>query len=106
MFDMFPHSITFQEKKQVSDGGGGYTESWVDAFSSDAHVQPITGNTRFQAQQLETPINTRVYIPSNQAIKSSMRIVWHDRNDTIITLKSDPIDQGGLGENSMIEGVM
>lgn len=102
---MWPHSITFQEKQKVPDGGGGYTTSWVDAFTSDAHVQPITGSQRFQAQQLETPVNTRVYLPTSGA-KSSMRIVWHDRNDTIISLKSDPIDQGGLGETYMIEGDM
>lgn len=100
MYEEFPHTVTFQKKERVSDGMGGGTDEWVNVFTTEAHVQPITGRNRILAQQLETPVTTKVYYPYQEGAKPGMRI-QHGSNT--LRMDSDPIDQGGLGEVMMVE---
>lgn len=99
----FPHTVTFQKYEKVPDGGGGYTEKWVDFLTTEAHVQPISSNQYAQAQQLEKPIDHNIFYPYQDGIKGSMRAIWKDRNDSILELRSNPLDQGGLGEILMVK---
>lgn len=106
---IYPHEGTFQEYTTVPDGMGGSTKEWSDVFTTECHVQPITGQERANARQLETSIDHKVFYPYNDGITSAMRLKWHDRQDSdgnslVIDLKFDPIDQGGIGEILMVEG--
>jgi SPP1 family predicted phage head-tail adaptor len=100
----FPHTVTFQQFTKVPDGGGGYTESWDDFLTTEAHVQPISSNQFAQAQQLTNPIDHNVFYPHQEGVKGSMRAIWHDRNDSILELRSGPLDQGGMSEILMVKG--
>ena len=104
----YPHtiSVVYETEGYQGDGGTWIPGSEETLFTTKAHVQPITGRQRFQAQQLETPINHKVFYPAKAGVKPNMRMIWHDRNDQEIALKSDPIDQGGLGKVYMVEGVI
>ncbi len=109
----WPHTVIFQVETEghQDDGGGWVPGGWQDFLTTEAHVQPITGNQRFQAQQLETPINHKIYYPAQDGVKPNMRVKWLDRTDVDgnpkeINLQSDPIDQGGMGRVYMVEGVM
>lgn len=101
----YPHTVTFQSYTPgQSDGMGGTTEgTWEDYYTTEAHVQPLSGYKRIVAQQQQTPITTRLYYPyTDTVIKPDMRALWVDR-DKELSMKSDPIDQGGMGEVFMVE---
>lgn len=100
IYDEYPHTIIFQNKEKVSDGMGGHTEGWVNLFTTPAHVQPITGQNRILAQQLSTPITTKVFYPYQEGARPGMRI---QHGSQTLLMKSDPINQGGLNEVMMIE---
>jgi len=100
--DEFPHQVTFQKYTETPDGGGGYTKTWADLFTSEAHVQPVSSREYMSAQQLSNPIDHEIYYPFSDGIKGNMRALWVDRDKTL-DLRSNPLDQGGLGEILMVK---
>ncbi|MFD2704236.1 phage head closure protein [Salibacterium lacus] len=100
MTEEFPHTITFQKPTRTGDGGGGGGEiTWEDAFTTEAHVQPLSSNQIAQNQALETPVDHRVYYPARNDVKPDMRVL-HGEN--ILDVQSKPLDQGGLDEIHML----
>lgn len=95
VFEEFPHEITFQKLGKVPDGGGGFTEHHVDYLTIPARVTSVTSGEYYQAQQLQNPVDYNVYFEYREDIKKTMRIKYENK---ILTLKSDPIDQGGENE--------
>ncbi|GED03067.1 phage head closure protein [Bacillus atrophaeus] len=95
MYDEFPHVITFQRMEKVPDGGGGYVEKFTDYITTEAFVGGVTSREYYQAQQLQNPIDCNVYYPYRTDIEKTMRIIYENQ---ILTLKSAPIDQGGMHE--------
>jgi len=73
------HSITFQEKLQTPDGGGGYDYTTSDVISTRAFIKPISTNERFFAQRIESDISHRIYIRYRTDINPAMRIKYGDR---------------------------
>lgn len=100
MINEFPHTIVFQEQKRVSDGGGGFKKSWVDALTTEAFVCPVSSRERYLAQQTQTQVDYSVFLPHIVGIKPSMRIKW---GTEYLEMKSKPVDQGGQGEIYMIK---
>lgn len=101
MYEEFPHEITFQENKAVGDGGGGKGKpNWVDFFSTEAFVSPVTSREFYLAQQTKTPIDYNVFYPYQDGVRPSMRIKYGEK---YLAIKSKPIDQGGQGEILMIK---
>lgn len=99
---MYPHTVTFQQYVEVSDGGGGYTKEWSDLLTTEAHVQPISGQEYAQAQQLTNPIDHNIYFPYQEGVTGSMRAYWIDRGKTL-DIQSEPLDQGGMGEILLVK---
>lgn len=97
----FPHQVIFQEPVKVKDEGGGYQKEvqWVSIFTTEANVQPLSGNrTRneeYIADQFQSKINYNVFYPYQEGVQPNMRVLWGTR---ILEIKSEPIDQGGMGE--------
>jgi SPP1 family predicted phage head-tail adaptor len=89
-----PHLIDIQIETKVPDGSGGHTKDWTLFKSVNAFVQPISGRNFFQAQQIETKINYKVFMDYDETITNKMRVVHQDKPLTINTV----IDQGGLNE--------
>jgi SPP1 family predicted phage head-tail adaptor len=100
----FPHEITFQDGQSIPDGGGGRTKTWANAFTTEAFVDPVVGQTTNNeahvAQQAQYPVAYNIFIPYQDGIKTTMRIQYGER---VLALKSKPIDQGGQGEILMIK---
>lgn len=90
----FPHLITIQKMAKVPDGSGGHVEDWVTFKEVNAHVQPISGDSFFKAQQIESKINHKVFIDYDNTITNNARLIFEDK---ILTVNSI-IDQGGLNE--------
>ncbi|MDA7028458.1 phage head closure protein [Bacillus sp. CLL-7-23] len=93
IYDEFPHEITFQKLESIPDGGGGYDEKYVDYLTIHGFVCGISSREFYQAQQLQNPVNCNVYYPYRTDIDQTMRIIYANQ---ILTLKSAPIDQGGM----------
>ncbi|MFT4415320.1 phage head closure protein [Fredinandcohnia humi] len=105
MIKEFPHEITFQKEGKVPDGGGGRKSTgWIDEFTTEAFVCPVSSKERYLAQQAQTPVDYNVFYPYQEGVKSSMRIKWTEKGVTkYLNPKSKPIDQGGLGEILMLK---
>jgi SPP1 family predicted phage head-tail adaptor len=99
-YDTFPHTITFQEAQKVSNGGGGRTSTWVDSFTVDAFVCPVSSKERIIAEQAQNPVDYSVFYPFQEVFKQGMRIKWGER---ILNPKTKPVDQGGQGEILLIK---
>lgn len=95
----FPHSVTFLTEQKVSDGGGGFTMSWVDYVTIDAFMDTPTSREMFQAQQLQTPLDRNLYYAYRTDILPSMRV--RHGTDTY-ELQGKPMDQGGQNEIMMV----
>jgi len=92
---MYPHVIDVESFISTDDGMGGSTEEWSVVLTAiEAHVQPISGNEYYQAQQIQNPVEVDIFTPYNEVISSSMR-VKHDGK--ILNIKS-VLDQGGMNE--------
>lgn len=100
MMDEFPHEITFQQFNKVSDGGGGYTQSWVDFITTEAFVCPVSSKELAIAQQTQNPIDHTVFYPYQEGVKANMRIKFGSQT---LSIHSSPLDQGGQGEILMVK---
>jgi SPP1 family predicted phage head-tail adaptor len=108
----FPHVISIEIESTLSDGSGGYEQAWIPLKSINAFVQPISGKTFFQAQQMDSQINHKVFVPYDEEIqsnydeKTNMRVIFKGGKSLVI---DNFIDQGGLNEIMVLvcrEGVM
>ena len=72
------HKITIQTRTEVSDGMGGYTETWADTYGAWAAVWPIRGPERLNYMQLESQISHRIRIRYRNGITRKHRIIFHD----------------------------
>lgn len=71
--------VTFQRLTRISDGGGGYSESWADYFSCAARVLPMSGDERATAAQTESPRDYRIMVrrcSEAAAVKTADRLLW------------------------------
>jgi SPP1 family predicted phage head-tail adaptor len=93
----FPHTVTFQKFEKVPDGGGGHIEEWSDYLTTEAFVCPVDAKEMIQSQQTSNPVNHSVFYPYQEGVKGDMRVIWHDRDETL-KVRSAPLDQGGQGE--------
>lgn len=73
------HRITFQTLSLVTDGQGGYTETWADLVTVWAFVKPMTMNERIFAQKLEPLITHKVVIRYRTDVTSEMRFTYDSR---------------------------
>lgn len=73
------HRIKLQSRTQASDGGGGFTDTWADFATVWAAVEPLTGNERFEAQQLEGELSHRVTLRHRSDVTTEIRAVHQSR---------------------------
>lgn len=100
MVDEFPHEISIYYSERVQDEGGGWENKWrllKEAIA--AHVQPISGQQYYFAQQLRNPVVMDVYIPFDPAIKPQMRIVYRG----IPMMIEAVLNQGGMDEIMLLK---
>lgn len=100
MVDEFPHEISIYYSDRVPDGGGGWENKWrllKEAIA--AHVQPISGQQYYFAQQLKNPVDMDVYTPFDPDIKPQMKVV-HRGNSMMIEAV---LDQGGMDEIMLLK---
>jgi head-tail adaptor len=68
----FRHRLTIQTVSKVSDGQGGFTETWTDGATVWGFITTLKAYQRFQAMQLQTPATHKIIVRYNQAITTSI----------------------------------
>lgn len=95
LYDEFPHEVEVLVKKKISDGAGGSVTSWIPTFAINGFMDTPTSKERFEALQLQNPLDRFLYYPYRTDIKTEMRI----RHEVeTYELSGRPEDQGGQQE--------
>jgi len=76
----FDKRIKFQYQTRVSDGMGGYTNTWTDDLTVWADIQPMTGRQALQEGQIQGEQQFKIYIrytnDFNSELDNDYRIVY------------------------------
>lgn len=76
------HRVTIQSVSRVSDGQGGFTESWTDGATVWAAVEQKKAWEKFQAMQEQTPVvwavtmRYRDDVTTASRLKYGTRVLW------------------------------
>ena len=73
------HRIVIQDVEQLSDGHGGYNETWVTFATVWAKVVPVSAQEKWRAENLDHEVTHRITIRYLANITSSMRISFDGR---------------------------
>lgn len=71
--------VTLQSVSRVSDGQGGFTETWKDGQSVFASIEPVKAYERFQAMQTATPISHKIIMRYNAVVTTASRLKYEGR---------------------------
>ena len=71
--------VTLQSLGYTTDAGGGRVETWTTVATVWAHVRPMSGRERLQADQLESPANYKVTIRRRTDVTAAKRILWQGK---------------------------
>lgn len=88
----FPHEVTFQSLVKVSDGTGGFKQSWVNVLTIEGFLDTPSSRELFTAQQLSNPLDRNLYYAYRTDVNEKMRCTCE--GDTY-ELTGKPQDQGG-----------
>lgn len=73
------HRVTIQNVSRVSDGQGGYTETWPDGASVFASIEPVKAWERYQAMQTQAPVTHKVVIRYRTDVTAATRLQFGTR---------------------------
>ena len=78
------YSVQFQSRSTEQDSFGQQSVAWVNAFTTNAEVKPLSGRELEAAQQITAAVSHKVtvrYRPEleNPAVVAAMRIVFRGR---------------------------
>lgn len=73
--------VTFRRKSEETDEYGTVSETLSDIATVWAHVRPMSGRERTQAQQLEANANYLVVVRNRDELTEADVVVW--RGDTM-----------------------
>jgi SPP1 family predicted phage head-tail adaptor len=76
---VFRKRVTIQNCTRVSDGQGGFDETWNDGSTVWAQIEPLKSYERFQAMQMQTPVTHRITMRYTDEITSASRIKFQSR---------------------------
>ena len=78
--------ITLQYKTEVSDGGGGFTSTWVDLETISAAIWPTSATETLKAGQQTMVLTGRIRIRYRTNIRPSYRIKYDDKYYSITSI--------------------
>ncbi|WP_434642754.1 phage head closure protein [Thermoanaerobacterium thermosaccharolyticum] len=73
------HRATIQQLVSTDDGAGGSIETWQDIVTVWAAIEPLRGNERYTAQQVQSTLSHKVTIRYREGIKPQMRLTYKGR---------------------------
>lgn len=72
--------VELQKEVRTPDNMGGFTSSWVVQDEVWAHVRPLTGNEREQADRAQAEGGYKVIIRYRSDVTEAWRIRWVDED--------------------------
>ena len=79
MIGKLRHRVTIQQLVNIDDGGGGSIETWQDIVPVWAAIEPLRGNERYTAQQVQSTLSHKVTIRYREGVKPQMRLTYKGR---------------------------
>ena len=73
------HRATIQQLVNIDDGAGGSIETWENVATVWAAIEPLRGNERYTAQQVQSTLTHKVTIRYREGIKPQMRLTYEGR---------------------------
>ncbi len=81
------HRVDLQAPTRVSDGMGGFTNSFTAVASSiPAAIWPVSANDVIQANATVMVVTHRIRIRYRSVLKTSWRVSWGGRYFTIVSI--------------------
>lgn len=71
--------VTVQNAVRVSDGQGGYNETWPDGAAIWAWLEPVKGYEKYMAMQTQTPVTHKIVTRYRADISTASRIRYGTR---------------------------
>jgi len=68
--------ISIQEKQRVSDGQGGFEESWSELYEVWAHVRPKGGGEIEEYNRVNNSVSYLIVIRNGYTVNGNNSIVW------------------------------
>ena len=93
--------LTIQTVSRVSDGQGGFTETWIDGATVSASIDPVKAYERFQAMQMAMPISHKIVMRFTKGVTDATRLKYGDR---IFSVK-EVINEGELSRFLLIKAI-
>lgn len=83
--DALPDTVDLQTYTRISDGQGGFTESWASAYQSvPARLAPTTGRERLRAGARSEEAESILTVAWDQTLDATMRVLHQDSTYEII----------------------
>ena len=78
---LFKHRISIKNKKNVSDGAGGYNDKpdYETIAETWASINTLSGREFWQAQQMQAEVSNKVIIRYRTGIKRSQVVFYNKR---------------------------
>jgi len=78
---MLKEPVTFQRAAKVSDGAGGYTETWgtLAGAADRAAVKAVSGRERFASDRIEATTKWRITVRYFTGLLESDRVIIRTR---------------------------
>src|SRR5918911_953304 len=85
-FRQLRHRIIIQSLEVAADELGGGTETWTDFATCWAHVRPLQGNERYQAQQAHAETSVAIELRYRDDINTRQRVVFRGQELGILAV--------------------
>jgi SPP1 family predicted phage head-tail adaptor len=79
---MLREPVTFQEMARLSDGAGGFTQTWstISGAPDRAHVKAMSGGERYASARTEASASWRIVCRYNANIDETKKAVIRGRS--------------------------
>jgi len=72
------HYAELQSQSQTSDGGGGFTLTWVKERNIWCDIRAVSGVQRLESSRLESAISHEITVRYNEDVTPQKRIVYQE----------------------------
>ena len=95
---MLREPVTFQRAAKVSDGAGGYTETWATlaGAANRAAVKAVSGRERFTSDRIEATTRWRITVRYFAGLLESDRVVIRTRQYRIMFIDNVELEDKWL----------
>ena len=78
--------IIIQDKTQVSDNMGGFTDTWGNLYTLFSAIWPVSSKEQISSMQLSMTISHRIRIRYRTGISASYRVKFGSRYFSIVSI--------------------